>query len=120
MRFAWALLAVAGIHLVTVPETNEECRVTLAMASSIRKGCGFQNSTMCTYDGCFRHPDVVEIGPLVHRTLMHVARNQLLPAYIVVEHQVGTHAWEKYNATGLRAVECFMSHQHIFGALMPA
>lgn len=97
-----------------------EHRATAEMAAAIRRGCGFvHNGTLCTYDGCFRHPGIVRIGPLGHRTFTDSISNRTLPAFVTVEHVVSPGVWGLYNATGVRAVECFVIHRRIFGAMHP-
>jgi len=113
-------VVLVGVLWSTHPPECIEHKATKEMATAIRQGCGFvHDGTLCTYDGCFHSPDIVRIGPMEHRTLTHSLADRMVPAYVVIEHRVTPTAWKLYNATGVRAVECIVAHQRIFGTIHP-
>lgn len=122
MKFVVALVATAGYTLFSTRWESPRQSVTSEQAWAIRNGCGVVENDICVYDGCFRSASVVEVGPLVFRTLSNTVAGTQLPTHIVIEHRL-VETWnvvyERYNVTGTRAVECFAAMDRIFGTLNP-
>ena len=105
--------------LFTVVLACVDYRATPEMARAIREGCGVvHNGTLCVYDGCFRYPHVVDVGKPAFRTFTDSIANRAIPQYIVIEHKAGENNWERFNITGITAIECLIQRKHAFGLLI--
>ena len=99
-----------------MPQQKQE--VSMEYAVAIRTGCGMVDGgrVLCLVSGCYRDPDIRQIGPHKHRTLVtHVINGVQLPVYILLEHRIGHRVWDMANITNLKSIQCIESLKHVFG-----
>jgi hypothetical protein len=114
----WFVLGVIVGLWVWTPESPEQT-ITIDHIHVIRAGCGFadNNSLLCLGLGCYRDPDIRQIGPYQHQTLeSHLFAGKQLPAYVILEHRTSS-VWDVVNITNKKDIHCLSRYPHWFGSI---